>query len=209
MGQKAVFCPHPGLAIWIPIQQLVHEAASSSSLCPPSSPSSPVRFSRPSRSPSSHATIFRLSCLLCPQPPAPNQRKLRNRLLAQEQLLSKCFLIICMEEKLGKALVPVMEPSSSCPGWPNLPSPPFIAPIGLAIQNFQNVPSLSFSLLGDVKPGTTKKEREKAGALSLLRTQPLPPAPTRPALWKRTFSPYHSPSAARGPRDLAQLGARG
>lgn len=39
--------------------------------------------------------------------------------------------------------------------------------------------------------------------------QPLPPAPTRPALCKRTFSPHHSPRAAGGPRGLAQLGARG
>lgn len=96
------------------------------------------------------------------------------------------------------ALAPVMEPSSSCPGWPNLPLLPFIAPQALAIHNFQNVPSLSFSLLGDVKPGTTKKEGEKAGVFSLLRRQPLPPAPTRPALCKRTFSPHHSPSAAGG-----------
>ena len=99
---------------------------------------------------------------------------------------------------LAPALAPVMEPSSSCPGWPNLPLLPFIAPQALAIQNFQNVPSLSFSLLGDVKPGTTKKEGGKAGALSLLRTQPLPPAPTHPALCKRTFSPHHSPNAAGG-----------
>lgn len=193
MRQKAAFCPQPGLAIWIPIQQLVIEAASSSPLCPPGSPSSTVRFSHPSLEPSSQATVSHPSCLLCPQLPAPNQRELRNRLLAQEQLLSKCFLIVCMEGELGTALAPVMEPSSSCPAWPNPPSPPFIAPVALAIQNFQNVPSLSFSLLGDVNPGTTKKEGGKAGALSLLRTQPLPPAPTRPALCKRTFSPHHSP----------------
>lgn len=125
---------------------------------------------------------------------------MRNWLLAQEQLLSKCFLIVCREGKLGTALAlalaPVMEPSSSCPGWPNLPLPPFIASQALAIQNFHNVPSLSFFLLGDVKPGTTKKEGGKAGDLSLLRTQPLPPAPTRLALCKRTFSPHHSPRAA-------------
>ena len=41
-----------------------------------------------------------------------------------------------------------------------------------------------------------KKEGGKAGDLSLLRTQPLPPAPTRLALCKRTFSPHHSPRAA-------------
>lgn len=56
--------------------------------------------------------------------------------------------------------------------------------------------------------GTTK-EGGKAGAVSLLRMQPLPPAPTRPALCKRTFSPHHSPRAAGGPRGLAQLGDRG
>lgn len=113
-----------------------------------------------------------------------------------------------MEGELGTAQAPVMKPSSSNPDCPNppLPAPPFFAPVALEIQNLQNVPSLSFSLLGDVKPGTTKKERGKAGALSLLRTQPLPPAPTRPALCKRTFSPHHSPSAAQ-PRGLAQLGA--
>lgn len=44
MGHKAAFCPpHPGLAKWIPIHQLVHEAASISPLCPPSSP--PAQFS--------------------------------------------------------------------------------------------------------------------------------------------------------------------
>lgn len=53
--------PHPGLAIWMPIQQLVNEAASSSLLCPPSSPSRPVRFSYPSLSPPSHTTVFLLS----------------------------------------------------------------------------------------------------------------------------------------------------
>lgn len=82
-------------------------------------------------------------------------------------------------------------------------------PHGLGDSDFseRTVPSLSFSLLDAVKPGTTKKEGGKAGALSLLRTQPLPLAPTRPALCKRTFSPHHSPSAAGGPRRLAQLGA--
>ena len=43
MGHKAAFCHHPGLAKWISIQQLVHEAASISPLCPPSSP--PAQFS--------------------------------------------------------------------------------------------------------------------------------------------------------------------
>lgn len=114
-----------------------------------------------------------------------------------------------MEGELGTALAPVMKPSFSNPTAQTRlcpPPAPFCAPVALEIRNFQNVPSVSSSLLGDVKPGTTKKEGGKAGALSLLRTQPLPPAPTRPALCKRTFSPHHSPSAAR-PQGLAQLGA--
>lgn len=210
MSQKAGSCPHPGLAIWMPIQQLVKEAASSSSLSPPSSSSNPVRFSRPSLSPPRHATIFCLSSLLCPKPPAPNQIELRNRLLAQQQLLSKCFLIVCIEGELGTALAPVMEPSSSCLGWPNPPSPPLSWPPWpwrfRFFRTYRLYPSL-FS--GAVKPGTTKKEGGKAGALSLLRTQPLPPPPTSPALCKRTFSPHHSPSAAPGPQSLAQLCAWG
>lgn len=99
-------------------------------------PLQPILPLPPSLSPSSHVTFFRLSCLLCPQPPAPNQRKLRNRLLAQEQLLSERFLIACMEGELGTALAPVMQPSSVCPGWPNPPFTPLIPPVVLAIQNF-------------------------------------------------------------------------
>lgn len=112
MRQKAASCPYPGLAIWMPIQQLVNEAASSSSLSPLSIPSSPVRFSRPLLSLSSHATIF---CLLPPLPttPSPNQREVRKRFLAQDQLLSKCFLIVCIEEEIGTALATVTEPRSS------------------------------------------------------------------------------------------------
>lgn len=71
-----------------------------------------------------------------------------------------------MEGELGTALAPVMKPSSSCPGCPNPPLPPFFTPVALEIQNFQNVPSLSFSLLGDVKPGTTKKEGKREPYLS-------------------------------------------
>lgn len=41
--QGSLLPPHPGLAKWIPIQQLVHEAASICPLCPPSSP--PAQFS--------------------------------------------------------------------------------------------------------------------------------------------------------------------
>lgn len=92
--------------------------------------------------PSSHAIIF-ASLAFSAHNPQP-QRELRNRLLAQEQLLSKCFLIVCMEGELGTALAPVMKPSFSCPGCPNPPFPPFPAPVALEIQNFQNVPSLSF-----------------------------------------------------------------
>lgn len=174
----------------MPIQQLVR---GSQQLYPllTTQPLQPISLIAPSLSPSSHATIFRLSSFLCPQPPAPNQRELRNRLLAQEQLLSKCFLIVYMEGELGTALAPVMEPNSSCPGWPNPPHPPPCPPWPWRFRISQNVPSLS-SLLGDVKPGTTKKEGGKVGALSLLRTQPLPPALTQPALCKRTFSPHQT-----------------
>lgn len=102
MGHKAAFCHHPGLAKWISIQQLVHEAASISPLCPPSSPT--AQFS-PFLHHSAHLAMqpFSTSCFLGPQPPAPSQRELRNWLLAQEQLLSKCFLIVCREGKLGTA----------------------------------------------------------------------------------------------------------
>lgn len=76
-----------------------------------------------------------------------------------------------------------------------------MAPVALAMQVFQNVPSLSFSLLGAVKPGTTKKEEGKAGALGSLISPThatSPPAPTRLALCKRTFSPHRSPARPRG-----------
>lgn len=90
-GHKAASCPHPGLAIWMPISALPSPQ--------PSSPPQPSTFSSHWLQPllPSHATIFCLPCLLRPQPPAPNQRELRNSLLAQEQLLSNCFLIVCTE----------------------------------------------------------------------------------------------------------------
>lgn len=206
MRQKAAFYPHPGLAIWIPIQQLLNEAASSLPLLPPN-PAPPAWLTSPVHRSAYQATQPFSASLASSahNPPAPNQRELRNSILAQEQLLSKRFLIICMERELGTALAHDGAKLAK-PALTPLHCPP--TPGALAIQNFQNVPSLSFSLLRDVKPGTTKKGG-KARALSLLRTQPLPPAPTRPALCKRTFSPHHSPSAARRPRGLAQLGARG
>lgn len=52
------------------------------------------------------------------------------------------------------------------PGWPNPPSPPFMAPVAMAIRNFVNVPSLSFSLLGHVKLVPLRKEGKREPYLS-------------------------------------------
>lgn len=139
-----------------------HPAALSSPLSPPSSPSSPGP-SLPIGCNHYFQAMQPFSASLAssthnPQPPI---RELRNHLLAQEQLLSNCFLIVCIAGELGTTLAPVMEPSSSCPGWPNPPSPPFADPWPWQFRFFQNVPSLSFSLLSDVKliPLPRKKGR--------------------------------------------------
>lgn len=81
-----------------------------------------------------------------------------------------------------------MEPSSSCPGWPS-PSSPF-PPWPRRLQIFlEHTVSILYS------PYCCQvwyQHGGKVGTLSLLRMQPFPSAPTRPALCKRTFSPHHS-----------------
>lgn len=59
---------------------------------------------------------------------------------------------------MGTAVAPVMEPSSSCPGWPSLssPLPSSMTPWPWRLRIFQNIPSLS-SILGVVKSGTNKE----------------------------------------------------
>lgn len=83
--------------------------------------------------------------------------------------------------------------------------PPFIASQALAIQGlFQNVPSLSFFLLSDVKPGTTKKEGGK-NYLSYARNLFLQLPHARRYVNAPSGPPQPPPRP--GARGLAQFGA--
>lgn len=156
----------------MPIQQLAGEMRQLGALPSPHHPAPPAQYlllSLLATTASKPCNHFLLSGLLCPQPPAPNQRELRNRLLAQEQLLSKRFLIVCIERELGTALAPVMEPSSSCPGWPNPPSPPFTDPWPWRLRFFRTYRLYPlFSVMSSLVP-PRRKEGKREPYLSYAR----------------------------------------
>lgn len=102
-------------------------------------------------------------------------------------------------ERVGHSRGPSDEAKLQLPGLakPVLPLTLLNAPVALATPNFsEHTVFILYSRCCQV----WYQQGGKVGTLSLLRTQPLPPAPTRPALCKRTFSPHHSLSERpRGP----------
>lgn len=190
------------------------KTARSVSLCPPLAPAAQLLSGG-----SSHATIFQLFLppRLGAQPPAPNQRELRNRLLAQEQLLSKRFLIVCMEGKLGTALAPVMEPELQLPRPAEPPSPSWLPPplrpgLGDSVISSTYRP---YPPLCNVKPGTTKEGKREpylSYAFNLFLWLPhaqryvnAPSAPTNAPARPVGPGAWHSPMS----RDIEGRGGRG
>lgn len=99
----------------------------------------------------------------------------------------KCFLIVCFEGETGHSRGPSDGAKLQLPGLAKSVLP--LPPVALATPNFsEHTVSILYSPCCQV----WYQQGGKVGTLSLLRMQPLPSAPTRPALCKRTFSPHHS-----------------
>lgn len=107
-------------------------------------------------------------------------------------------------ERTGHSRGPRDEAKLQLPGLakPVLPLTPLYGLVVLATPNFSEHTVFILYFRGCQ---VWYQQGEKVGTLSLQRTQPLPPAPTRPALCKRTSSPHHSLSKAQGPGGLAKI----